>query len=223
MISICITTHQYPEAVTFLRGLLVSAIVQDYADKEIVVSDDSLNDYLLNSCSDLLLDSGVQFRWLHNPRPGKSSINMNNAINHAIGDIIKPMFGDDYFVAPNTLTKMVAGLHDHWGVCTSTHSNDRPDHVPYPHRNLRELALGENTYGCPSAIIFKKTDLRFNEELIWLMDCEFYARLYQRYGWPSFISEVKVGVREWDGQVSNTAANGSVRLREAEYVGGKYR
>lgn len=225
MISICITVHQHLRAVEMLRTLVESAMAQDYPDKEIIVSDDSQNDDVYNYCR-LFFDARMNpcsLHYVRNPRPGKSSINMNNAINHASGDIIKPMFGDDYFVAPDTLSRLAAGLYDHWGVCTSTHNNDRADHVPYPHRSLRELALGENTYGCPSAVIFKKTDLRFDEELIWLMDCEFYAQMYQRYGYPSFISEVKVGIREWGGQVSNTAASGSVRVREAEYVGSKYR
>lgn len=132
------------------------------------------------------------------------------------------MFGDDYFVANNTLTRMVEQLGSHWGVATSTHSNDRADHVPYPHPNEKALALGYNSYGCPSAVIFRKTDLRFDEELIWLMDCEFYARMYVKYGPPTLMTDVKIGIREWDGQVSNTTAHGAVRLREAEYVGRKY-
>lgn len=224
LVSVCITTHQHARAVEMLATLLYSTLIQDYPNYEVVVSDDSQNDDVMNFCKvySETREHSAPVRWVRNRRPGKSSINMNNAIDHAQGEIIKPMFGDDYFVANDTLSQLVAGLYDHWGVCTSTHSNDREDHVPYPHTSVRELALGNNVYGCPSAVIFRKTDLRFDEELIWLMDCEFYARMYQKYGYPSFISNVKVGIREWDGQVSNTSAHGSVRLREAEYVGRKY-
>jgi glycosyltransferase involved in cell wall biosynthesis len=222
MISVCITTHDYPEAVTHIRQLLISVIAQDYEGMEIVVSDDSLNDYIRNSCSDLL-GAGIPFQWLHNSQPGKSSINMNNALSHAKGDIIKPMFGDDYFFEPDTLTKMIAGLGEvHWGFATSVHNTERGDHVPYPHTGERELALGCNTYGCPSAMIFRKTEERFDEQLIWLMDCEFYVRMYRRYGSPALLTDVQVGIREWEGQQSNTAASGNRRLVENAIVGEMY-
>lgn len=216
LLSICITTHQHPRAVEMLDKLIQSTLAQDYGDGEIVVSDDSVGADVQNYCRNLPV------HYVRNERRGKSSINMNNAINHAQGDIIKPMFGDDYFVSFDTLSKMVEQLDSHWGFATSTHSNDRPDFAPYSHRNEKELALGENTYGCPSAMIFKKTDLRFDEELIWLMDCEFYSRMFAEYGPPMLMPDVKIGIREWDGQQSNTAAHGSVRLRETEYVGYKY-
>lgn len=218
MISICITAHQHPRAVEMLEQLLISAWEQDYRQKEIVVSDDSEDDAVSSQC----FRYGSQIRYVRNQRPGKSSINMNNAINHAQGDIIKPMFGDDYLVSPDTLMKMVDGLGDaQWGFATSTHSNDRPDFIPHPHRNIKELVLGENTYGCPSAMIFKKTDLRFDERLIWLMDVEFYVRMFQLYGSPAFI-DTKIGIREWDGQQSNTAASGHQRLVETEMMGYQY-
>lgn len=201
-----------------LRTLLDSVSTQDYLEREIIVSDDSAGSDVEQYC----IDYPYNVCYVRNERRGKSSINMNNAINHAQGDIIKPMFGDDYFVESDTLTKMVAALDDHrWAFATSTHSNDRPDFIPSPHRSIKELALGENTYGCPSAAIWKRSDLRFDERLIWLMDVEFYARMSQRYGVPAFV-DTKIGIREWDGQQSNTAASGQQRLIETEQVGYMY-
>lgn len=216
MISVCITTHQHPRAVEMLDQLLKSTLAQDYADKEIIVSDDSRNYDVGAYCTQFPV------RYYRNSRRGKSSINMNNAISHANGEIIKPMFGDDYFLAPNSLRRIAEGMKSRWAVCTSEHSNDRADHVPYHSDRLRELALGCNTYGCPSAIAFRKTDLRFDENLIWLMDCEFHARMIQKYGRPDLLTDIKIGIREWDGQVSNNEGAGAVRLRESEYVGALY-
>lgn len=205
-----------------LEQLLKGALAQDYADKEIIVSDDSKDDAILECCT-RYIQFDHSLRWIRNRRPGKASINMNNAINHAQGEIIKPMFGDDYFVASDTLTKIIEAMGDcHWAFVTSTHSNDRADHVPYPHRNERELALGENTYGCPSAAIWKRSELRFDERLIWLMDCEFYARMYREYGAPALLPDVKIGICEWEGQQTNTAASGQVRLDENVTVGAMY-
>lgn len=216
MISVCISTYEAQgHGLTMLDQLIQSTLAQDYEDKEIVVSDDSVNDEIENYCQN------YPIRYFRNERRGKSSINMNNAINQARGDIIKPMFGDDYFLAPDTLRRIEKDLKT-WGFVTSEHSNDRPDHVPYQLRNIKELVYGENTYGCPSACVFKRTDVRFDEELIWLMDVDFYAQMIFKYGLPELLPDIKVGVREWDGQVSHNQAHGSIRLREAAYTTEKW-
>lgn len=211
-ISVCISIYEAGgHGLGQLNQLIQSTLNQDYPNFEIVVSDDSYNDEIEQYCSRLPV------RYFRNQRKGKSSINMNNAINHAEGEIIKPMFGDDYFLAPDTLTRC-SRLALRWGVVTSEHSNDRPDHVPYQMRGIMPLVEGENTYGCPSAVVFRKTHLRFDEELIWLMDVEFYAQMIMEYGLPELLPDIKVGIREWDGQVSHNQAHGSIRLREREYV-----
>lgn len=218
MISICITTHQHERQLEFLGVLLLSIFMQTRIDFEVVVSDDSENDDVRDFC----VAKGPPIQWVRNANRGRSSINMNNAINYARGEIIKPMFSDDYFVESDSLSKMVAALDTaHWAFATSTHSNDRVDHVPYTHGTERELALGCNTYGCPSAMIFRRTDVRFDERLIWLMDTECYVRMFRAYGPPAIV-DTRIGIREWDGQQTNVAASGHQRLVEAEIVGAIY-
>lgn len=214
--SVCISTYEAQgNGLAMLDQLIQTTLAQDYEDKEIIVSDDSVNDEIQAYCSN------YPIRYFRNERRGKSSINMNNAINHARGDIIKPMFGDDYFVHPDTLTRIEKDLKT-WGFVTSEHSNGRPDHVPYQLRNIQELVYGENTYGCPSAVVFKRTNVRFDEALIWLMDVDFYAQMIFEHGLPELLTDIKVGVREWDGQVSHNQAHGNIRLREAAYTTEKW-
>lgn len=215
----------------FLRDLFVSIEKLDYTDFEIVVSDDSnmLDDKIgLSAFVFKELHPNIPVSYYHNPNPGKSSINMNHAISKAAGEIIKPMFCDDYFIYPDTLTKIEAALQaDDWCFVRSEHKESgRATHTPYVNNDLfshdKGLAEGCNTYGCPSAMAFRRTDLKFDENLIWLMDCEFYVRMQQRYGMPAIVDSA-VNIREWEGQQSKTACNGNVVLWEREYVSKKYR
>lgn len=231
MISICITTSDMGgRAVEFLDKLLNSACDQKGVTFEIIVSDDSSNEDVKNYL-DTIMGSWMNkpdniVRYYRNPRPGKSSINMNHAISKAEGDIIKPMFCDDYFIYPDTLRKFVDALDalgtNKWAFCRSEHKESgRITHTPYPNYELydhdRGLIEGCNTYGCPSAMAFRKTDVTFDENLIWLMDCEMYARMQMKYGLPAFV-DTAINVREWEGQQSNTACNGNIRIQERNYV-----
>jgi glycosyltransferase involved in cell wall biosynthesis len=206
--------------------------MQDYFGKyEIIISDDS-KDY---SIYQWILEFNLQnalpnslIKYFHNGSRGKSSINMNNAISKSEGDIIKPMFCDDYFIYSYTMNRFVKSLNGKdWAFCRSEHrESGRITHNPYPNFDLfshdKGLAEGCNTYGCPSAMAFRKTDITFDENLIWLMDCEFYTRMQLKYGEPAFV-DTAINVREWEGQQSKTACNGNVRLWEREYVINKFK
>jgi len=151
-----------------------------------------------------------------------AAASMNYLLDCAAGDIIKPMFQDDYFIRKDSLEKFAK--IEGWGVCTSKHTSERGDHLPYFNDDLyshdRGLAEGCNTYGCPSAVAWKRSDLRFDESLTWLFDCEFYTRLIEQYGQPSIV-DTSVMIREWDGMATRSIP-GSVILQEREYVSKKY-
>lgn len=152
-----------------------------------------------------------------------AAASMNYMLSVANGDIIKPMFQDDYFIRKDSLEKF-AGIEG-WGVCTSKHTNERGDHIPYINNDLyshdRGLAEGCNTYGCPSAVAWERNDLRFDESLVWLFDCEFYTRLSELYGSPMIV-DTAVMIREWEGMATRSIP-GSVVLQEREYVANKYK
>ena len=151
-----------------------------------------------------------------------AAASLNYLLDKAKGDLIKPMFQDDYFIRKDTLEKFAT--IEGWGVCTSKHTNERGDHVPYINTDLYShdhgLAEGCNTYGCPSAVAWKRSDLRFDANLTWLFDCEFYTRLIELYGQPKIIDS-SVMIREWDGMATRSIP-GSVVLQERQYVSDKY-
>ncbi len=63
--------------------------------------------------------------------------------------------------------------------------------------------------------------MEFDENLIWLFDCDFYARMVIQYGPPEFIP-AKVLIREWEGSVTNTIACGQIRVTELDYIIDKF-
>jgi len=218
MISIVIPCYEMAgRGLEMLRELVDSTRQQQFRNFEIIVSDDGV--------------PGLkEFCLLHNLKyvTGKSgaAANLNNAIDHATRDIIKPMFQDDKFIEPDTLQKIYnASQVNGWLACTSHNEGEgftTYDHVPYPHTSIKQLREGANTYGAPSAMAWRRNDLRFDENLKWLFDCEFYARMAERYGVPAFV-DTPIYIRQWQGQATYTVATEQQRILDKNYVIQKYR
>lgn len=222
MISIVIPTYEmHGRGVEFLAELINSIDEQSYTEHEVIISDDSEDDSIQVFCA----GRNGNVKYYKNPGAKGAVSNLNNAILHAKGSIIKPMFQDDQFLDKGCL-KEVAKMKGQWGVMVSGHLNGdggvpRGDHVPYQTDDIFELARGCNTFGSPSAVAWKRTDITFDENLKWLFDCDFYAQMMLKYGAPEFIPS-KVLIREWDGMATRTVADGGVRIAELGYIESKY-
>lgn len=218
MISICIPVYDGmgERGVEMLRELIVSIRMQAFTDYEIVISDaDSSRDTIA-----MLASYGIT----HVPGKEGAAANLNNAIDHANGNIIKPMFQDDKFMFPDSLQKITDALESsQWATCTSYNSGiENWEHVPRVHSTLAKLREGENTYGCPSAMAWRRNVSRFDENLKWLFDCEFYARMIQKCGTPTFV-DTPIFIRQWDGQATRTLCDGQARILDQNEVIEKYR
>jgi len=118
-------------------------------------------------------------------KDGKMAENINSAIRRAKGDLIKILFLDDYFAHPNALQDIVDNFKGGWLV-TGTDNNKYPYYT-------EDTYLGNNKLGSPSALTFENKDpLLFDETMTWLLDCDYYKRLFTRYGEPSIIDGINV-------------------------------
>lgn len=218
MISIVIPAYEmHGKGVEFLAELVNSIDEQTYVNHEVIISDDSNNDDIQVFCAGL--DGNVKY--YKNPGPKGACPNLNNAILHAKGAIIKPMFQDDQFLSKDCLVK-IQRMAAPWCVLTSAHiGSDRGDHIPYENDDVYELARGRNTFGSPSAVAWKRNNLIFDTNLKWLFDCDFYAAMVQENGQPYFV-DAKVLIREWDGMATRTIADGATRVSELSYIESKY-
>jgi len=204
----------------FLDQLLTSIVHQDYDNYEVVVSDNSDNDDLL----DLILSyNDTRIRHLFHDKKG-SSANINNAIEHATGDIIKPMFQDDYLGSGNCLSELIEEyIPNRWFVYPRVQvTGVLQSKKKFPYWNDK-IIFGKNTISCPSVIAFPASaDLLFDENLNWFMDVDFYYRLYLKYEEPVVLENALISVVEWDKQVSSGLSKED-KKKDLNYVKCKYK
>ena len=218
MISVVIPCYEmHGRGVEMLGELLDSIDSQTFRDYEIVISD-------ADPSRDMIAMLAARGLWPAAGREGAAA-NFNRAIAFSVGRIIKPMFQDDKFIEPDSLQKIADALeHASWVVCTSHNDGEegfrKYDHVPYIHSTLAALRQGENTYGSPSAVAWRRNELRMDENLAWLFDCEFYARMVERYGCPTFV-DTPIYIRQWSGQATHSLSH--QRVVDTNYVIEKYR
>jgi len=209
-ISIAVPTYEcHGMGWLFISELLNSIKKQDYANYEVVISDQSTDDKtkkLVDVYSEMMNIVYLDSKHL------KRSIgsNLNNAIKHCTGDLIKPMCADDFFIDDGALTKIAKAFYLNqdktWLVSGCGHAKsihmlyDRL--IPFYHDKIHH---GANTISSPS-VLTMKTKEYFDEKLSLLIDCEMYKRLYVKYGLPIIIEDPLIANRMHDKQMQNKDA-----------------
>ena len=152
--------------------------------------------------------------------------NLNNAIDSASSDYIKIMFQDDFFVTKDALDIINKKFNEpaKWGASACIHYSSDSGSFYRPHYPRWQLNIkrGENTIGCPSVSFFNRCELRFDTNLLWYMDTDFYYRLFQKYGEPNIENKILIGVREDNTRVSNTLITDELINRENQIISKKY-
>lgn len=221
--SIVIPTYEmHGHGVEFLEYNLEKIFIQSFKDFEVIVSDHSQK----NDIEELCKNYNVKYI-RNNELRGSSSANLNNAIKNATGEWIKVIFQDDFLYNINSLKKIHQFIIDSspkWVVTSCQHSNDGYNlYNEFHPRWNDEIYLGNNTLSSPSVLSFKNEDLLlFDESLIWMMDVDFYQRMYEKYGEPSFLHEVTVVNRIWGNRLSDTIPQ-EIKNKEEGIVKNKYK
>ena len=219
-LSVCISTYEMggkgPE---FLRWNFDRLTKQTFKDFEVVVSDQSKNDEIKKVCDeyrgklDIVYLAETQHR-------GNASENINNAIRHASGKLIKILFLDDFLYSDDSLKQIVDAFDidkDHWLVTASEHTKDgvtfyRPMYPRYDD----ETILFKNSISCPSVLTVKnESPLMFDPKLSWRMDLDYYKRCYEAFGAPKILNTINAVNRVGAHQL--TYADAVERKREAEF------
>jgi hypothetical protein len=206
-ISIIIPAYEMNgKGVEFLKFNIDNILNQTYPHFEIIVSDHSVNDEIETVVQSYNDDRITYVRNTENR--GSSSANLNHGVMHASGEIIKPMFQDDYFNNIHALHLIQLAFDDggKWVAMGSNGTYDRKKYfselVPYYNH---DIIYGHNTISSPSCIAYLKDDEpRWDERLLWLMDCKFYYDMYEKYGFPYIIKDICVTNFGHANQVSST-------------------
>lgn len=221
-VSVCIPAYEMNgQGATFLAVSFEALRAQDFDDFEVVISDQSRDMAVYDLCEVWRDRLTIRHIW-NRDAPRQASANVNSALDEAKGEILKVLFQDDYLCATDALSQIHNTLHSgqaKWlltgsGVTRDGSTIERPM-IP---KLTEKLHFGKNTVSSPSVLAIRQecTD-RFDTDLIWLMDVEFYRRLWTVYGAPAIVEEVLVANRLHDGQVS-AGIDRALKARELDHV-----
>lgn len=225
-ISIVIPTwEQHGVGTKHLSELLKTIQCQTFTNYDVIISDHSLDSdiqTMIKSCY-----GHIDIKYYRNSsKRGNGPANTNNSIKMADGDIIKIMFQDDLFYDSKALELIAEQFEKNnckWLVngCNHTTDTEHFTNAMVPSWNDRIL-YGNNTISSPSVLAFRNTDVElFDEELVMLMDCEYYYRLFAKHGRPTIISDILITNRIHKNQISSMYDNDI--NEEIKYVRNKYR
>jgi len=227
-VSICIPAYCQ---VKYLKRTLESILQQDYDDYEIVITDDSPNESIITLIESM--DFGGRMRFHRNDATLGSPENWNEAVRRASGDYIKIMHHDDYFVCTHALRLFVRSLDEQSDValCFSASRADdvvtgeTRDHLVNPGQ-LAELLSDPvarlfkgNIIGAPSATIYRRSvGQEYDGKLRWLVDVEFYMRIFAQNLRVAYIPEVLVGTSTNAGHQVTAVCQDSGQVELFEYA-----
>ena len=153
---------------------------------------------------------------------GKMAKNTNTAIKEAKGDIIKVLFMDDYLNHENSLKILAENFKGGWLATGCIHDDGRSRYNPHKPIWNDLIYAGQNTIGSPSVIAFENTKpLLFDEKLSWMIDCEYYTRMYDKYGLPTLLDDLSIAIGIGSHQTSYQMSE-KEKIDEQMYAMHKY-
>ncbi|APG47076.1 glycosyltransferase family 2 protein [Phaeobacter porticola] len=224
-ITICIPAYAMGgEGASYLADSFDHLCAQSFGDFDVVVSDQSDDQAVAEVCAAYGNRLTVTHLW-NRDGARQASANVNNAMHHAKGEIIKILFQDDLIIDPNGLQRIhdEMGQGAYWSLCGSGTTRDgvAVDRPMVPHLTNR-LHFGKNTVSSPSVLAMRREALvLFDEALIWLMDVDIYKRLWDAHGAPIVVADTIIANRLHDGQVSASVSR-SLRQTELRYMARKF-
>jgi glycosyltransferase involved in cell wall biosynthesis len=221
LLSVCIPTYEMRGEATRVLTRSFNILKQQTLKRfEIVISDNSTDDVIKNLCKRPEYAS-LNINYFKNPIKGMAQ-NTNSAIRHARGEIIKILYMDDYLADKNSLQEIVYNFKGHWMVTGCEHDDENHRYNShYPTYN-NKIHSGKNTIGSPSVLAIKNENpLLFDENMTWLLDCDYYKRLYDKYGKPTILNQINVVIGISKYQVTNILPS-SAKKKERYYMARKY-
>lgn len=221
--SICVPTYEMGGyGNIYLKQLLEELQQQSIQDFEIVISDQSSDNSILEVCQEYSKKFNILYIKNFYNR-GKAACNINNAMKHASGEYIKILYQDDFFVRTDALEIINSELEKgaNWTINAFTHSDK--DKTQFFNTRLSfygdHVLVGENTVGNPSNITIKNHNelITMDESILYVVDCEYYYRLKQKFGEPKTINEVLVCARHHPVSAVDDPSFYNLKDTEVEY------
>ena len=226
LVSICIPVYEmFKEGVEYLKHSLSRITEQDYPNIQVVLSDHSLDNKIKDLCDEFADTLNIKHVFNKN-NIGSSSANMNNAVYHADGKILKILFQDDYLLHPKAITLQVESLvssNRKWCITACAHTQNGIDSIDPYYPAFNTNILFTNTLSSPSTLMVYREDYQqADENLLWFMDTDCYYRLYLTTGEPAICQHINVINRRHPNQITNILVDSKLVSFEQEYLKQKY-
>ncbi len=220
-VSICIPTYKQTK---YLQLCLDSVSEQSFTDYEVIITDDTPDDTVKNFVSHYQIQNLHYFK---NPVSLGSPGNWNTALSKAKGKYIKVLHHDDYFLNKKSLSEFVDVAEKNkcsfvfsntevWHVSDDTRRIAQPNHVQLQRLYQDPLFLFfRNKIGSPSATFFARNEIKFDENLKWLVDVDFYIRYLKKFPLIHINKALVCTAHETPGQVTQEVQNDKlVQIKE---------
>ena len=177
------------------------------------------SDFFLNRCLESIKTQTFKDYEIVITKDGKMAENTNSAIKKSKGELIKILYMDDFLNHKDALQVINDNFKGDWMATACRH--EPGTQVIYPHYNP-EIIYGVNTIGAPSVITIKNDNpILMDENLHWLLDCEWYHRMYQKFGEPTLINDVNVAIGIHPGQSTHLMGD-EIKIKEHQEMLEKY-
>lgn len=193
---------------------------QTFKDFDVVISDQSADNSIEELCNEWQDRLDIKYYNVHEDI-GNPAKNMNSAVEKAEGDWINILCQDDYLMNEDSLQIIADNIdeeHD-WIATGYVHTDNRKNYFNYHAPQLNQHIYIVNTIGTPSCVTIKnKKDLpKFDENLSYAYDCEFYYRFWLKHGKPKLITDVTIANYLWDQSITSHINQDLIR-RENDYI-----
>jgi GT2 family glycosyltransferase len=229
-ISICVPVYSMKNGNSekFLVEYFSNLMFQTFKDFDVIVSDQNPEGNLKSICDTFSYALDIKY-YSNNSDIKNAANNVNFATSKATGDIIKLLYMDDFFVDVLSLQKILDAFDNNegkWLICGFTHCNQ--DKTRFFDTRVpwfgNKYVNGDNTTGNPSTYAVRKECLlEMDENLLWLVDGEYFYRSYHYYGDPIIITDTLVAFREHQDSAFFDSKYRELDAKEREYCINKYK
>jgi glycosyltransferase involved in cell wall biosynthesis len=223
-LSIAVPTYEFNgKGAEILENLFDQLNKQSFKDFDVIVSDDSKDDNIYNFLNESSYSFDIQY--YKNVIRGASN-NFNNAISKCTGRIIKLICADDYFFDNLSLERTVLSFaeSDCWLASAYWHTKNKIDYFNFHLPSINPNIFVMNTIGTPSCIAFRNitTIPKFDSNLTYYYDCEWYYQMIKLYGCPRFLNTPTIVNYLWENSVT-AGVTKELEEREISYILNKYK
>ncbi len=202
-----------------------SILKQHYKQVEVIISDDSPNEDIKRAIEPYT--NKFEIKYFHNSPALQSPKNWNVALDKGAGEYLLLMHQDDWFHSPTALSEFVKAFQQYevdFVFCRNTAVDENGNKIilqaiPELLNNMTEKPnhlLRAQVIGPPSNTMLKRSvGIRYDENLIWLVDVDYYSRILKSGYKYHYIDKhlVSIGLHE-DQATEFCRANNDIIFKE---------